>query len=447
MNTQQLSALPQIEILLSEAALSGYVTAISRPMVADIVRRVLGRIREDVVKEGLAMPDKQEILARICLACEQTAKARIQRVINATGIIIHTNMGRSPLNGDIWSKAESINCGYSNLELDLTTGKRGNRKGLLPSLLSCLTGAEDAIVVNNNAAAVHLILCTFATGREVIVSRGEQVQIGGGFRVPEILRATGADLVEVGTTNITTLEDYAQAVTPQTSMILSVHRSNFAIRGFEESPSVKKLSSLKSESVLLCVDQGSGVINEKIPGEVSVRSHLAQGADLVCFSGDKIFSGPQAGIIVGRKDLIAQLEKHPLMRVFRAGKTIHSLLELTLIRYLNGEKGHLESKLTQSLESLRKKGEMLLDGLDRNRFLLKESTFTSGGGTAPDETFPSLSVVMESKQSAQRLLVKLREASPPIIATIHDEHVQVNLATLEPDDIPHVREVLATIAD
>jgi L-seryl-tRNA(Ser) seleniumtransferase len=447
MNTQKLSALPQIEVLLSEEALSRYVTAISRPMVADSIRRVLGRIREKVVKEGLAVPDTQEILANICLECEHVSKARIQRVINATGVIIHTNMGRSPLSRSIWLEAESINCGYSNLELDLTTGKRGNRKSLISPLLCSLTGAEDAIVVNNNAAAVHLILSTFATGSEVIVSRGEQVQIGGGFRVPEILRATGADLVEVGTTNITTLEDYAQAVTPTTRMILSVHRSNFAIRGFAESPSVKEMASLKNKTVLLCVDQGSGVINEKIPGEVSVKTLLAQGADIVCFSGDKIFSGPQAGIIVGRMDLIAQLEKHPLMRVFRAGKTIHSLLELTIIRYLNGEKGPLESKLMQSHEILQQKGEMLLDGLDQNRFSLRESTFTTGGGTAPDESFPSLSVVIESKHSAQHLLAKLRNASPPIIATIHDEHVQVNLATLEFDDIPHVHEVLATMVD
>jgi len=414
----------------------------SRPLVADTIRVVLERIRGEVLKKGGDVPSKEALLEQICLECEHRSKDRIQRVINATGVIIHTNMGRSPLNHEIWERAAEINCGYSNLELDLSTGKRGKRKGLIPMLLSSLTGAEDALVVNNNAAAVYLILATFAKDREVIVSRGEQVQIGGGFRVPEILKATGAGLVEVGTTNVTTFEDYAEAVTPETAMVLSIHRSNFAIRGFESTPSVKELASLKNSEVLLCVDQGSGVINEKISGEISLKSHLFQGADLVCFSGDKIFSGPQAGIIVGRKDLIAQLEKHPLMRVFRPGKTIYSLLELTLISYLNGDKGHVAQKLLQSYEDMRQKGEKLLEGLNKSRFSLEESTCTSGGGTAPDETFPSLSVVIAGKQSPQRILERLRDASPPIIATIHDERVHLNMATIEIEDIPHVHEVL-----
>ncbi|MGE4454631.1 MAG: L-seryl-tRNA(Sec) selenium transferase [Sphaerochaeta sp.] len=445
MNSQKLSALPQIEVLLGESSLNDYISILSRPMVADVVRNVLTKIRSEVVQEGMEVPDKDAILFRICSLCACRMKDRLQNVINATGVIIHTNMGRSPLDRDIWRAAESLNCGYSNLELDLATGKRGKRKGLIPSLLSSLTGSEDALVVNNNAAAVYLILSTFAKGSEVVVSRGEQVQIGGGFRVPEILRATGAMLVEVGTTNVTNLKDYAEAVTDQTAMILSVHRSNFAIRGYEKTPSVKELSSLKSDRVLLCVDQGSGVIHEKIPGEISVKSHLAQGADIVCFSGDKIFSGPQAGIIVGRKDLISQLEKHPLMRVFRPGKTIYSLLELTLVSYLNGEKGYLAKKLMQSLEVLEKRGELLLEGLDEKRFFLVESTCTSGGGSAPDETFPSVSVAITSSQSPLKILTRLRDANPPIIATIHEERVQLNLATLENEDIPYVHGVLATI--
>ncbi|WP_319755573.1 L-seryl-tRNA(Sec) selenium transferase [uncultured Sphaerochaeta sp.] len=442
MNATKLSGLPQIEVLLSESSLSRHIAVMSRPLVADTIRVVLERIRGEVIEKGMDVPDRESILSRISLECEHREKDRIQRVINATGVIIHTNMGRSPLNRQIWERAEEINCGYSNLELDLLTGKRGKRKGLIPMLLSSLTGAEDALVVNNNAAAVYLILATFAKDRKVIVSRGEQVQIGGGFRVPEILKATGAGLVEVGTTNITTFEDYAEAVTPETAMILSVHRSNFAIRGFESTPSVKELSSLKNSEVLLCVDQGSGVINEKIPGEISVKSHLSQGADLVCFSGDKIFSGPQAGIIVGRKGLIAQLETHPLMRVFRPGKTIYSLLEMTLISYLNGDKGHVAQKLLQPYEELKKKGENLLEGLDKSRFSLEESTCTSGGGTAPDETFPSFSVVIAGKQSPQTILERLRDSSPPIIATIHDERVHLNMATMEDEDIPHVHEVL-----
>ncbi len=447
MNNRQLSSLPQVETLLNDPVLVQYGDLLSRSLVTDVVRSVLDQIRRDAVQEGIEVPEKREILTRTHAACRHRAKDRLQRVINATGIIIHTNMGRSPISKQVWDAAGEINCGYSNLELDLTDGSRGKRTGLIPSLFSSLTGAEAALVVNNNAAAVYLILSTFSTGRDVIVSRGEQVQIGGGFRVPEILRATGARLVEVGTTNITKLDDYAEAVTEETSMIMSVHRSNFAIRGFEESPSVRELSSLKKEDLLLCVDQGSGVLNERLPGEISVKSHLSHGADLVCFSGDKIFSGPQAGIIVGRRDLIAQLEKHPLMRVFRPGKTICSLLELTLIRYLNGERGHLPLRLAQTPRKLKEKGELLLRSLDSDRFSLVQSRCRTGGGTAPDESFPSLAVAVRSAQSPRRILRVLRDSTPPVIGFISEERVLLDLTTIEIEDIPYINSVLRTLTD
>lgn len=447
MNNRQLSSLPQVETLLNDPEVVRYSSILSRPLVTDIVRSVLAQIRVDAVQEGKDVPATEEILGRIYSALHHSAKDRLHRVVNATGIIIHTNMGRSPISSEVWEEAKGVNCGYSNLELDLSDGRRGKRKGLIPSLLSSLTGAEDALIVNNNAAAVYLILSTFAAGKEVIVSRGEQVQIGGGFRVPEILRATGSLLVEVGTTNITKLFDYERAITDETSMILSVHRSNFAIRGFEETPSIRDLSSLKTGDVLLCVDQGSGVINEKLPGEISVRSHLSHGADLVCFSGDKILSGPQAGIIVGRRDLIAQLEKHPLMRVFRPGKTIYSLLELTLIRYLNGEKGHLSLHLGQSLEQLIEKGKQVIGDLDQARFSLVQSSCRSGGGSAPDESFPSLAVAIKSRQSPHRILRILRDSTPPVIAMISDERVLLDLTTIKGEDIPHIHSVLKTITE
>ncbi len=445
MKEHQLSALPQVEILLNAPSLVQYHTVLSRPVTADIIRAVLNKVRSDALEQDIPVPHEDVIISRISLACDRQARERLQRVVNATGIIIHTNMGRSLLSKEVWDAAGEMNCGYSNLELDLNNGKRGKRKGLIPSLLAKLTGAEDALVVNNNAAAVHLILSTFAVGKEVIVSRGEQVQIGGGFRVPEILRASGARLVEVGTTNITKLEDYEEAISEKTGMLLSVHRSNFAIRGFEESTSVKKLSSLKNDDIILCVDQGSGVIGEKIPGEVSVRNHLASGADLVCFSGDKIFSGPQSGLIVGRKDLIAKLEKHPLMRVFRPGKTIYSLLELTLIQHLNGHAGIVPRLLSQSLEGMREKGERLLQGLDPERFSIVESTCMTGGGSAPDEYFPSLSVRCESTDSPQKLLRQLRESHPPVIAFIHEDRIHLNLATIDLSDLSYLSQLLGEL--
>ena len=237
---------------------------------------------------------------------------------------------------DLWDEVRDLNTGYNNLELDLATGKRGGRKGLIAPLLRCLTQAEDSLVVNNNAASLFLLLQEVAKGREVIVSRGEQIQIGGGFRIPDILALSGAKLVEVGTTNITTAKDYLDAITDQTALVLMVHRSNFAIRGFTESPDINEVARALPEQVVLAVDQGSGLTTEEFaPDETSVRQYIKAGADLVCYSGDKLLGGPQSGIISGRSDLIKRLEKHPMMRTFRPSRIVYSLLERLLIHKLN----------------------------------------------------------------------------------------------------------------
>lgn len=222
-------------------------------------------------------------------------------MLNGTGVILHTNMGRSPLFPEAWDAVRDLNTRYSNLELELQTGKRGVRSGLIPELLRILTGSEAALVVNNNAAAVLLTLSALAKDREVIVSRGQQIQIGGGFRIPEILALSGARLVEVGTTNITTPSDYLSALTERTAFVLVVHTSNFRIRGFASHPSVKVLADQLPPTVGLVVDQGSGVTTERIPGETCVRRYLEDGAHLVCFSADKVLGGPQAGIVLGRQ--------------------------------------------------------------------------------------------------------------------------------------------------
>ncbi len=445
MNKEQLANLPQIETLLQEPEIQNWSRRLGRPVVTEAARSVIASIRKSVLQEERELPPLTQIIVELVETCLKIEKDRLQKVINATGVIIHTNMGRSPLPRDVWRETEEINCGYSNLELNLGTGKRGKRKGLIPLLLSKLTGAEDALVVNNNAAAVLLILQTFAVGKEVIVSRGEQVQIGGGFRIPEILAQSGAGLVEIGTTNITTGEDYQRAFTEETSMILSVHRSNFAIRGFTSSPGTAELVRIKPENVLLCVDQGSGVVDESLPGETSVRSHLKDGADLVCFSGDKMFGGPQAGIIVGRKDLISRLEHHPMMRAFRPGKTVYSLLEAILVRRLNGEENRTSQALAIEETELKKRGRRLLQGIDRSKASLIDSSFTTGGGTLPDESFPSLSVQLHSELQADRLLKKLRDATPPVIGTISNDAVELNLATIENEDVPHIRALLKEI--
>lgn len=445
MEKNQLSALPQIETLLQDPQVDTYIETLSRPVVAAIARTTIEKIRRSVLEEDAAVPQPAAIVEQLLAACRSAGRDRLQKVVNATGIIIHTNMGRAPIIHEVWREAEEINCGYSNLELDIEKGKRGKRKGLVPTLLSTMIGAEDALIVNNNAAAVFLMLSAFAGEKEVIVSRGEQVQIGGGFRIPEILDLSGARLVEIGTTNISTPDDYRGAFSGKTAMILSVHRSNFALRGFTASPSIRELAKVKPEGVLLCVDQGSGVLDEPLPGETFVRTHLKDGADLVSFSADKVLGGPQAGIIVGRRDLIAVLERHPLMRVFRPGKTVYSLLEATLVRRLNGGGTAISRAFSISMKELKARGRKILQGMDRQQASVTESTFTTGGGSSPDESFPSLSVVIHSSAAPDRILSALRQADPPVIGTISDDKVHLNLATIQDSEIPHVRTQLQTI--
>ncbi|WP_319416299.1 L-seryl-tRNA(Sec) selenium transferase [Marispirochaeta aestuarii] len=445
MKKNQLAALPQIETLLQDPGVEKYIENLGRPVVAELARSVVDGIRRSVLKGDSEVSPFSEVLERLLAECGVIGKEKLQKVINATGIIIHTNMGRAPILREVWREAEEINCSYSNLEFDLKTGKRGKRKGLIPLLVSRLVGSEDALIVNNNAAAVFLILQTFARDREVIVNRGEQVQIGGGFRIPEILQQSGARLVEIGTTNISTREDYLSAFSDETAMILSVHRSNFAIRGFTDSPTVRELARIRPDTVLLCVDQGSGVIDEALPGEISVRTHLHDGADLVCFSGDKVLGGPQAGIIVGKRELIEKLESHPLMRVFRPGKAVYSLLEAGLVRRLNGGTSMVAETLALSMRELKSRGRKILQGIDRSKASVVESTLTSGGGSAPDESFPSLSVQIHIDRKADTILRALRNADPPIIGIISQDRVQLNLATLQPEDIPRIRAELQTL--
>lgn len=445
MEKKQLSTLPQIETILQDSRVEQAIRSLSRPVVTEIIRSVVEKVRRSVLQDDASVPALSEIVESVLTACRSVEKDKLQKVVNATGIIIHTNMGRAPILRDVWREAEDINCGYSNLELDVKTGKRGKRRGLIPSLLSTLAGAEDALVVNNNAAAVLLMLHTFAGGKEVIVNRGEQVQIGGGFRIPEILEQSGAHLVEIGTTNITTEKDYQKALSDETAMILSVHRSNFALRGFTASPTIRELAKMKPKEVLLCVDQGSGVLEESLPGETSVRSHLKNGADLVSFSGDKVLGGPQSGILVGRKDLIDEMGRHPLMRVFRPGKTVYSLLEATLISRLNGTENRVFKTLRISMKELKSRGRKIIKGFNKEKVSIVESAITTGGGSAPDEVFPSLSIRVNTEGPPDTILKALRDASPPIIGTISEGGVLLNLATLQEDEIPHVRRQLEEV--
>ncbi|HHP5403680.1 TPA: L-seryl-tRNA(Sec) selenium transferase [Aeromonas veronii] len=444
---QQTRRLPQVEQLLQQPFLAGFIETLSRPLVTQAVRDTLSELRqsEDFRQHGVA---PEQIEALIAKRCRQQLRQRQTRVINATGTLVHTNLGRSPLSHELWDEVRDLNTGYNNLELDLATGKRGGRKGLIAPLLRCLTQAEDSLVVNNNAASLFLLLQEVAKGREVIVSRGEQIQIGGGFRIPDILALSGARLVEVGTTNITTAKDYLDAITDQTALVLMVHRSNFAIRGFTESPDIGEVARALPEHVVLAVDQGSGLTTEEFaPDETSVRQYIKAGANLVCYSGDKLLGGPQSGIISGRSDLIKRLEKHPMMRTFRPSRIVYSLLERLLIHKLNkspvGE--GIAQRTLSNPAAMQARASRLMAALP-GCFVPVPAQLVVGGGTLPDEFYPAPALECTDPRPAQQLLDALRELPVPVIATVRQQKVLLNMATLLPAEmdllITQLRELL-----
>ena len=449
MSETDLSKLPQIERLLANPRVEPWIPRLSRPLVSRLAAETVASFRQSLRGESRGGPSPSAaeveagVLAELEGACRLAARRRVGRVINATGVILHTNLGRAPLPREAWSAAEAANTGYSNLELDLATGGRGLRGGLAAELSALAAGAETALVVNNNAAALFLILSCFARRREVLVSRGEQVQIGGGFRIPEILALSGARLVEVGTTNVTTLEDYTEAVGLATAMVLLVHSSNFRIRGFTEKPPLDRLARALPKDVILAVDQGSGALDEAVRGEQGVGRCLDAGAHLVTFSADKLLGGPQAGVIAGRSDLIRTLSRHPLNRVFRPGKTVLSLLEECLVRRLNGGPAGAAAVLSLSPEELQRRGRRVLRGLDPARVRLVPAKMTPGGGSAPDEYYPCLAVELTGEPQA--LLARLREWETPIIGTIAEDRVLLNLATVLPEEIQVLRSALQSI--
>jgi L-seryl-tRNA(Ser) seleniumtransferase len=434
--------IPQVEKLLEDPRIARWFPALSRPLAARVVAGALAGVRAGIRESG-TRPAEGEVVAAAEAACTRTAARRLRRVVNATGVILHTNLGRAPLPREVWEAAAAVNTGYSTLEMDIATGRRGRRGGIVPDLLGVLTGCEDALVVNNNAAAVLLGLSALAAGREVIVSRGEQVQIGGGFRIPEILALSGARMVDVGTTNITTAEDYARALGPDTAMVLSVHPSNFRIRGFTESPGTAALASALPPGVVLAVDQGSGTTTEDIRGEEKARAHLAQGAHLVFFSGDKVLGGPQAGIAAGRADLVRRMGAHPLARALRPGKAVYCLLEELLVARLNGAAaGHAERILALTKDDLARMGRRILRRLPAGAARLVPSRLSTGGGSSPDESVPSLSLELAAARDPQAVLQDLRRLSVPIIGTIADGRVRLALATMHGED---ERAIAATI--
>ncbi len=324
----ELRDLPSVDELAGDERLA---SAAPRPLLVSAVRSALARAREEIQ----AGADPGDLVGRVELELAAARRPRLRRAINATGVIVHTNLGRAPLSREALERVSAVAGGYSNLEYDLGEGARGSRQDHVAPILRRLTGAEAALVVNNNAAAVLLALAALAEGREVVVSRGELIEIGDGFRIPDVLARSGARLREVGTTNRTRAADYERAIGPETALLLRVHQSNFRVVGFTEQPQLAELVRIARARGLPVVDDlGSGVLAE-LGDEPSARAALAAGADLVCFSGDKLLGGPQAGIVVGRAELVERLRRHPLQRALRADKLTLAALEGTLQLYLD----------------------------------------------------------------------------------------------------------------
>lgn len=410
-------ALPAVGRLLNQAGYRRLAEAYSHALL-------VAALRDELEGERSAgVSDDGERLAHVEARLRGWTRPSLRRVINATGVVLHTNLGRAPLSPPAQQAVAEAAAGYSNLELDLAGGRRGERATHVASLLSRLTGAEAALAVNNNAGAVLLMLTALARGREVIVSRGEQVEIGGAFRMPDVMRASGARMVEVGTTNRTRLSDYAEAVTQRTAALLRVHTSNFRVTGFTEKPSLGDLAGLARERGLLLLDDlGSGAL-EDVADEPAVPDSVAH-ADLVAFSGDKLLGGPQAGILVGREELVRKLSRHPLARALRIDKLSLAALEATLRQHLLGrsEEVPVLRMLRLPADEVRRRAAWwtvkLGDRDIRSRVLEAESA--AGGGSLPEVGLRTWLVALEGP--ASRLLTALRLGDPPVIARIAEDH-------------------------
>ena len=406
--------------------------AVEDPLAVDAARTVLARAREQIN----AGEDPGDLWARLHAELAAARAPRLRRVLNATGVIVHTNLGRAPLASAALAQVTDAARGYSNLEYELEAGTRGSRQTHLTELVQRLTGAESALVVNNNAAAVLLALAALAEGREVLVSRGELIEIGDGFRIPEVLARSGAHLREVGTTNRTRAADYEQAAGPETAVILRVHQSNFRVVGFTEQPRVDELSQVaQSHKLVLVDDLGSGALVE-IGDEPTARASLAAGADLVCFSGDKLLGGPQAGIIAGRSALVERLRRHPLQRALRADKLTVAALEGTLRLALETpDEIPVLRMLREPAESIRDRAERLAALVDGE---LEETIARAGGGSLPLAELPSYACAVE-----EELAAPLRAGEPPVVGIVRDGRLLLDCRTLTDAEVDEAAAAVA----
>jgi L-seryl-tRNA(Ser) seleniumtransferase len=410
-------------------------------LAVEAARLVLARAREEIQ----AGSEPGDLQVRLADELGAARAPRLRRALNATGVIVHTNLGRAPLADAALERVREVGRGYSNLEYDLSAGTRGSRQDHVAGILRRLTGAEAALVVNNNAAAVLLALAALAEGRDVLVSRGELIEIGDGFRIPDVLARSGARLVEVGTTNRTRAADYEQAIGPETAVLLRVHQSNFRLVGFTELPSGADLTKVAHRHELPLVDDlGSGSLRPSntvlLSEEPSVRESLDAGADLVCFSGDKLLGGPQAGIVVGRAELVERLRRHPLQRAMRADKLTLAALEGTLALYLDPEHALAEIPVlrmaAEPTAAVKARAERLAKLVGGE---VEETVARIGGGALPLAELPSFACAVE-----EALAAPLRASALPVIGVIRDGRLLLDCRTLTDPDIEEVARAVVT---
>ncbi len=459
----KLRELPSVDDLLNVEEVGEWIRATSRVLVVEALRDALDTLRGRILAgDGAVAVDRETVLEVAEDLFVRRSLPSLRRVINATGIILHTGLGRAPLAADAIESILEATAGYCNLELDLETGKRGRRERHVENLIRRVTGAEAGLVVNNNAAATLLILNTIAKDREVIVSRGQLIEIGGSFRLPEIMVASGAHLREVGTTNRTRLADYEQAVSDHTAALMHVHTSNYRIIGFTEETPIDELARLARRFDLIAIDDlGSGALLDMtslgLPAEPVAAASIKAGADLICFSGDKLLGGPQAGIVAGRKDLIERLRTNPLMRTYRTGKLTLLALEATLRQYIDPERAVENvpglAMIAADADALARRARTLCTLLERSApgesFYVCSATAYVGGGSLPMAEIPSVGVQWRPKAiKVSEAVHLLRDAEVPIVARVHDEAICFDLRTISDDDFEDLAAgVAATLAD
>jgi L-seryl-tRNA(Ser) seleniumtransferase len=458
-----LRSIPSVNELLNHPALQEVLEQFPRQLVVSTMREEIARLREEIRTQSFppAVGAPGELAARIAAQVAENARFALRKLVNATGIVIHTNLGRAPLSATVLDNVRAVAEGYSNLEYDLYRGERGSRYQHVEKIITDLTGAESALVVNNNAAAVLVALNALARNREVIVSRGELIEIGGSFRLPDVMRQSGCVLKEVGATNRTRIEDYEEAITPETGLLLKAHTSNYRIMGFSESVSLAELVGLgKKYDISVMEDLGSGTFVDLsyygLPEEPTVNHTVAAGADIITFSGDKLLGGPQAGVIVGSKEQLAVIKKNPLLRAVRVDKFTISALEATLREYLDTNQAMQNIPVLQMLscpkEKVRKKADRLCRRLKKNRkdkyHIKVEPDFSqAGGGSLPQAQIPTFVVaVVPSEFSVAELDRRLRENTPPVIGRVSKERMLFDLRTVFDNEIPIIADALERLS-